>query len=299
MPGPNPRVALVTGCSSGIGRATALRLHEAGFLVYATARNPDQIKDLAAAGMRTLRLDVAQDASMVSAVEQITAEADGVDVLVNNAGLKVLGPVEEVPTEAIRRQLEVNTVGPTRLAQLVLPGMRTRGSGRIINLSSVYGRFAVPGGAYPAAANHAMTAFNDALRQEVSRFGIKVVLIEPAATRGTRLHLNAIEAGESTDSPYAKFNTDVIRWHTQAIGDRPPYNIAGRFSITTDDVGRAITRAATMSRPPRRYPVGFLARSLFILRRWLPEWGFDLFIRFNFPLPGPTAAPGKRVPASR
>ena len=285
MAGKNPQVALVTGCSSGIGRATASRLHEAGLLVYATARNPDQIQDLAAAGRKTLALDVTDDASLRAAIDQITTEHGGVDVLVNNAGIKVLGPVEEVPVDDIRMQLEVNTVGPARLAQLVLPRMRERRSGRIINVSSVYGRFAVPGGAYPAAANHAMTAFNDALRLEMKHFGVKVVLIEPAATRGTRLHLNATEAGEHTDGPYARFNADVIRWHAEAISGKPPYNIAGRFSITTDDVARAITRAATMSRPPARYPVGFLARSLFILRRFLPDWGYDLFIKFNFPQP--------------
>ncbi len=173
--------ALITGCSSGIGHATALRLHAAGYTVYATARKPGSIADLAAARITTLPLDVADEASMTAVVRQIAAEHGAVSVLVNNAGFELAGPVEEIPLAQARRQFEINFFGVARLTQLVVPGMRERGGGTIINLSSVFGRFAVSGNAYYAASKHAVAAFTDALRLELAGFGIHAVLIEPTA----------------------------------------------------------------------------------------------------------------------
>ena len=176
-------VALVTGCSSGIGHATALGLHAAGFQVYATARQPDSLASLAAAGITTARLDITDEASATSVVSQITAGHGPISVLVNNAGFELAGPVEEIPLAEARRQFEVNFFGLARLTRLVIPGMRERRSGTIINMSSVFGRFAVPGNAYYAASKHAVTAFTGALRLELGRFGIRAVLIEPTAAR--------------------------------------------------------------------------------------------------------------------
>lgn len=284
---PSRPVALVTGCSSGIGRATALRLRTAGLEVYASARRPERIEDLLAAGMKTVALDIADEESMRAAVEEINASAGRLDVLVNNAGIKVLGPVEDLPMSAARAQLEANMIGYARLIQLVLPGMRERRFGRIVNLSSVYGRFAVPGGAYPAAANHAITGFTDALRLEVAPFNIGVSLIEPGATRGTRLHLNAIVAEPQPDDPYFGLAAQVVRWHSDAIGGDRPKNIPGRFAVTADDVARVITHVVTTRRPKARYPVGFLSRALFVMRRLLPQGAFEVFVRNQFPLPTP------------
>lgn len=176
------RAALITGCSSGIGHAAALRLHAAGFEVYATARRPESLADLATAGIRTARLDVTDEASMTAMISRITAEHGTVDVLVNNAGFELAGPVEEIPPAEARRQFDTNFFGLARLTQLVIPGMRAHGGGTIINLSSVFGRLAVPGGAYYAASKHAVAALTDALRLELAAFGIRVVLIEPTAT---------------------------------------------------------------------------------------------------------------------
>lgn len=279
------RTALVTGCSSGIGREAALYLHRAGLVVYGTARRSDSLAALAEAGIRVMRLDVTEEDSMVAAVETIAADRGQIDVLVNNAGFELAGAVERIPAAEARRQFDTNFFGPARLTQLVLPGMRAQRHGRIINVSSIYGRFAVPGGAYYAASKHAIAGFSEALRREVAGFGIRVILIEPTAAR-TGLDANTIWAGDHADGPYAGFYDDLARWHAQTYAG-PPHNIAGRLAVSADDVARMITRAATNSRPRAHYPVGTLARGLFLLRRWLPASAFDAFVRRQFPHPDP------------
>ena len=170
---------LITGCSSGIGQAAALALHEAGRTVVATARNPDTLSGLAGRGLRTLALDVTDESSMRAAVDA----AGPIDVLVNNAGYGLYGTVEQLPMAEIRRQFETNFFGLVRLTQLVLPGMRAAGSGRILNVSSMGGRATLPGGAFYHASKYAVEALSDALRMEVAQFGIDVVLIEPGPVR--------------------------------------------------------------------------------------------------------------------
>jgi NADP-dependent 3-hydroxy acid dehydrogenase YdfG len=281
--GAGSRPALITGCSSGIGHATALRLHSAGLDVYATARRPEALADLAAAGIRTLRLDVTDEHSMRDAVAQIAAEREAVGILVNNAGFELAGPVEEVPLAEARRLFDTNLFGLARLTQLVIPGMREAGGGRIINLSSVFGRFAVPGNAYYAASKHAVAAFSDSLRLELAAFGIHVALVEPTAAR-TSLNTNTTWAGSSTGGPYNDFRRSLAEWHAQTYAG-PPHNVAGRLAVSADDVAAVIRRAATSPHPRARYPVGTLARGLFLLRRWLPGPAFDAFLRTQFPAP--------------
>lgn len=277
------RAVLITGCSTGIGRASALRLHAAGFDVYATARRLESIEDLAAAGITTLRLDVTDDESMVAAVTQITAEHGAVGVLVNNAGFWLAGPVEEVALSEARRQFDTNLFGLARLTQLVIPGMREYGEGRIINISSIFGRFATAGVAYYAASKHAVAAFNDALRLELAAFGIRVVLIEPTAAR-TQLNTSITWAGNDAGEPYSDFRRDFADWQAHVYAG-PPYNIAGRLSVSAEDVAATVTRAAASRRPRARYPVGILARGLFLMRGLLPTAAFDAFVRTQFPSP--------------
>jgi NAD(P)-dependent dehydrogenase (short-subunit alcohol dehydrogenase family) len=253
--------------------------------VYGTARRPDTLAALAEAGIRVMRLDVTEEASMVAAVETVVADRGQIDVLVNNAGFELAGAVERIPAAEARRQFDTNFFGPARLTQLVVPGMRAQRYGRIINVSSIYGRFAVPGGAYYAASKHAIAGFSEALRRELARFGIRVILIEPAAVR-TRLGANMIWAGNHADDSYAGFYHDLARWHARTYAG-PPHNIAGRLAVSTDAVAGMITRAATSSRPRAHYPVGTLARGLFLLRRWLPPSAFDAFVRRQFPHPDP------------
>ena len=277
------RAALITGCSSGIGRATALRLRLGGFEVYATARRPESLADLTAAGITTLPLDVTDETSMTEVVGQITAERGAVALLVNNAGYELTGPVEEIPPAEARRQFDTNFFGLARLTQLVIPGMRARRSGRIINLSSVFGRIAVPGGAYYDASKHAVAGFTGALRLELAAFGIHVILIEPTAAL-TSLNAKNIVAGGHDGGPYTAFRHDLADWHARTYAG-PPRNIAGRLAVSADDVATVIARAASTRRPRARYPVGTLARGLFALQHWLPGRAFDAFIRTQFPAP--------------
>jgi NAD(P)-dependent dehydrogenase (short-subunit alcohol dehydrogenase family) len=283
MTGPTTPVALVTGCSSGIGRATARALCQAGLLVYASARRPETLDDLAGDGIEAIRLDVTDEESMDQAVKRINTAHGRLDVLVNNAGYRVVGPVEEVPPDEVVRLFDTNVFGVVRLTRLVLPGMRERRYGRIVNLSSIFGRFAIPGGAYPAATKHAIEAFSDGLRLEVAPFGIRVVLIEPSSVRSS-YDTNAVWTGDTAGGPYAKFNQDVARWHAEALAG-PPYNLPGRLALPPEAVARVITRAVTSPRPRARYPVGKLSRPLFLLRRTLPGPMFDAFVRRQFPAP--------------
>jgi len=282
-PRTTPRAALVTGCSSGIGRATALRLHRAGFVVYATGRRVDTLAELTHEGIVTLPLDVTDDASMRAAVERVVADHGAVGVLVNNAGYELVGPLEEVPLAEVRRQFETNVFGLIRLTQLALPGMRAQGYGRVVNLSSIFGRFAVPGGAFYDASKHAVAGLSDALRLELARFGIRVILVESTAAR-TGLNSNAVWASGVADGPYAELRRRLDRWHAD-VWEEPPRNLAGRFAVSADDVARVIERAVTARQPRARYPVGVMAHGLFLLRRWLPDPAFHAFVRSQFPMP--------------
>src|SRR5262245_37441474 len=174
---------LITGCSSGIGAATAVRLAAAGWTVYATARRPETLTDLARVGCRTLALDVTDEASMRAAVGVIEHEHGSVGALVNNAGYSQSGAVETIPMDRVRAQFETNVFGLIRLTQLVLPAMRRTRAGRIVNLSSMGGKLVFPGGGIYHATKYAIEALSDALRFEVRGFGIRVVLVEPGLIR--------------------------------------------------------------------------------------------------------------------
>ncbi len=178
MPEPSKAV-LITGCSSGIGHATALRLARGGWDVYATARRPEAIADLREAGCHTLTLDVTDERSMRDAVAHVEAAAGAVGALVNNAGYSQSGAIETVPLDAVRRQFETNVFGLVRLTQLVLPAMRARRWGRIVNVGSMGGRLTFPGGGHYHASKYALEAISDALRFEVAGFGVAVTLLEP------------------------------------------------------------------------------------------------------------------------
>src|SRR2546421_2208078 len=171
------RAVLITGCSTGIGRATAERLAKRGHTVYATARRPESIADLEQRGCRTLALDVTDEESMRAAVAAVEQAEGAVGALVNNAGYSQSGAIEDVPMEQVRTQFETNVFGLIRMCQLVLSGMRKQGSGRIVNLSSMGGKVVFPGGGVYHATKHAVEAISDALRFEVRGFGIGVSIL--------------------------------------------------------------------------------------------------------------------------
>lgn len=276
------RAVLITGCSSGIGRATATRLHRAGLPVYATARRPETLDGLAADGITVLPLDVTDEESMAIAVKRVTDDHGAVGVLVNNAGSGVYGSVEDVPLERARASFEANVFGLVRLTQLVLPGMRDQGYGRIVNMSSILGRFSPPGGGLYHATKHAVEAYSDALRLEVAGFGVRVAMIETATVR-TEFFSNAInQFAGPPGTPYSDFYTTLANWAIEVAQGHTP---TGRFAVPPEKIAAAIERAVLATRPKPRYVVGMLGRGALMLRRCLPDTLFDRFVRSQFPAP--------------
>jgi len=279
------RAVLVTGCSSGIGRSTAALLARAGWPVYASARRPEALSDLEELGCRALQLDVTDDKSMVAAVEHIADEHGAVGVLVNNAGFSQSGAIERVPLAQARRQFETNVFGPARLTQLVLPGMRAQGWGKIVTIGSMGGRLTFPGGGYYHATKYALEAISDALRFEVAGFGVDVVLIEPGFIRTgfSAAAASSIEAEAADgDDPYRAFTAGVLA-STRNVYDRGPL---ARLAGSPDDVAAAVLEAITSARPRARYPVSASARLLRGLRLLLPDRAWDAVMSKQFVQPG-------------
>ena len=278
------KAVLITGCSTGIGRATAELLARSGWTVYATARRLDAIQDLSTKGCRILALDVCDEGSMRAAVDAVERAEGAVGVLVNNAGYGQEGAFEATPMTEIRRQFETNVFGLIRLTQMVLPGMRRQGWGKIINLSSMGGKLTFPGGAFYHATKHAVEALSDALRFEVAGFGIDVIVVEPGPIR-TQFGDTAIGSikGTGADDPaYATFNTQVAAKIREAY-DGP----MGRLASGPEAVAQVIEKALAKPRPATRYPVTAAARIMMGLRRWLPDRAFDAVLRTQFAQPRP------------
>jgi NAD(P)-dependent dehydrogenase (short-subunit alcohol dehydrogenase family) len=217
----------VTGCSSGIGRATATLLARRGHVVYATARRPETIADLAGAGCRPLALDVTDEASLRAVVATVEEAEGAVAVLVNNAGYSQGGALELVSMEAVRRQFETNVFGLLRLCQLVLPGMRAQGFGRIVNVSSMGGRLTFTGAGVYHASKHAVEALSDALRFEVAGFGIDAVVVEPGLIHTRFAETAAGSIGADTDA-YAGFQAGVAAATPARTRARSAASAAGR-----------------------------------------------------------------------
>jgi NAD(P)-dependent dehydrogenase (short-subunit alcohol dehydrogenase family) len=276
------RAALVTGCSSGIGPATALALARAGFAVWASARTAGSLAGLARAGCRVLELDVTDEQSRVAAVRRIEAEHGAVDVLVNNAGHGGGGPVEEVPLSLVREVFETNVFGLVRMCQLVLPGMRAQRRGVIVNVGSAAGLVTPPTGCPYAMTKYAVESLSDALRPEAAPFGIRVALIQPGAVR-TRFLANSElhKPGDGGDGPYAAYKANVDKMTARAHRD------GARGVLDPDDVARVIVTAVTSRRPRARYKVGSQARLAPLARSVIGDRGWDAFMRRMVPFPDP------------
>jgi NAD(P)-dependent dehydrogenase (short-subunit alcohol dehydrogenase family) len=274
---------LITGCSSGIGAAIALRMKDAGWAVYATARRPETLESLVQAGARRLALDVTNEASMRAAVATVEREQGHIDALVNNAAYSQSGPLEEVPIELVRNQFETNLFGLLRLTQLVLPGMRRAGAGRIVNMGSMGGRLTFPGGGIYHASKHALVAVNDALRFEVQGFGIDVILIEPGLIRSgfADVALASLDRIEHRTGPYAQFTREVGRITTESYEKGPLRHMTG----TPEDVASVVLEALTAERPKTRYRVTRSARFFLALRALLSDRRWDRFMARTYPTP--------------
>lgn len=278
------KAVLITGCSSGIGAATARRLARKGWRVYATARRADAIAALREDGCETLALDVTDEASMQAAVSAVAAREGAVGVLINNAGYSQSGALETLSLDAVRRQFETNTFGALRMAQLVLPGMRAQGWGKIVNVSSMGGKLTFPGGGAYHASKHALEALSDALRFEVRGFGVDVVVVEPGLIR-TGFADAAERAMEAAPAgPYDAFNAAVVT-ATKTVYERGPLAALGG---PPDAVAKVIARALAARRPKARYTVTASADLLLAQRRLMSDAAWDGFLRGNFPSPGPS-----------
>lgn len=269
------QVALVTGASSGIGEQTALELLHRGFVVYGAARRADRMSAIVDAGGYAIAMDVTDDASMRAGVELILAEHGRIDVLVNNAGYGSYGALEDVPIDEARRQFEVNVFGLARLTQLVLPGMRSRRSGTIVNVSSVGGRIYEPLGGWYHATKFAVEGLSDSLRVELEPHGIRVVVIQPGAIRTEWNGISrrsAIErSGSTAYAAQARALVRALEAADQSVGASEPHVVAA-----------TIAKAATARRPRTRYATPFSAKFIVGLRRVLPDRAFDVIIRSVF-----------------
>jgi NAD(P)-dependent dehydrogenase (short-subunit alcohol dehydrogenase family) len=278
------QAVLITGCSTGIGRATAERLAERGFTVYATARRVEAIADLEARGCRVLALDVTDEDSMQAAVGTVCAEHGAVGALVNNAGYSQSGAIEDVPLAEVRRQFETNVFGLVRMCQLVLPGMRAQHHGRIVNVSSMGANFTFPGGGFYHATKYAVEAISDALRFEVKGFGIDVVIVQPGIIRTgfAETATHAIDDATPEHGPYERFN-HVVAASTQSAYERGPLAKLGGGPET---VARTIERAIASRAPKIRYRVTPSARLLVGQRALMTDGMWDRFLATQFPRPG-------------
>ena len=265
-------VAFVTGASTGIGFEAARKLSHEGFTVFAGARRVDMMDPLKASGVNVVPLDVTDEESMSSAVAAVLASHGRIDVLVNNAGYGTFGALEEVELAEGRRQFDVNVFGLARMTQLVLPGMREARRGRIINISSIGGKFYEPLGTWYHATKFAVEGLSDALRLELEPHGIQVAIIEPASTV-TEWGSIAAQGllARSGSGPYRK----------QAKEMAAVLASTGRPATSTDPgiIADAVVHAATAARPKTRYPVGRGAPAIMMLRRILPDRLFDVAVK--------------------
>lgn len=263
------KVVVITGASTGIGRATAIYLAQNGYNVYGAARKVEKMQELKTFGIHPIALDVTQDDSIVACVNQILNEAGSIDVLVNNAGFGSYGAIEDVLMTDARYQLEVNVIGAMRLTQLVLPSMRKNGHGTIVNISSVGGKCAFPLGGWYHASKFALEALSDSLRNEVRKFGINVIVIEPGATKsewGTIALDSLLKVSGQTvykdlaDKTYEGFKRNA---------DKKPEPIV---------IAELVKKAIEAKNPKTRYSGGYMASQLLFLKRILPDKLMDKLI---------------------
>ncbi|MCB0866150.1 MAG: SDR family NAD(P)-dependent oxidoreductase [Solirubrobacterales bacterium] len=279
--GNGSKAVLITGCSTGIGRETARHLAGLGpYTVYATARKVETLADLEAARCRTLALDVCDEDSMSAAVAAVEEAEGAVWALVNNAGYSQSGAVESIPLESVRRQFETNVFGLLRMCQLVLPKMRERRDGRIVNIGSMGGKLTFPGGGIYHATKYSLEAISDAMRWELAGFGVDVVLIEPGlitTSFGETAH-SSVE--ETEDGPYSEFNRQVAQTTAEAY-EGPMAKLGGG----PDAVAKKIATALGAQRPRPRYTVTPSAKLAIGQRKLLTDRMWDRAMTTQFKRP--------------
>jgi NAD(P)-dependent dehydrogenase (short-subunit alcohol dehydrogenase family) len=274
---------LITGCSTGIGRATAQRLAKNGHTVYATARKLDAIAELEASGCKLLACDVTDEASMKACVDAVIAAEGGVGSLINNAGYSQSGAIETVDLDAVRRQFETNVFGLIRMSQLVMPSMRERGSGKIVNISSMGANFVFPGGGIYHATKFSVEAISDAMRFEVKGFGVDVVIIQPGLIKTEFGHAATGSLADNVgDGPYDRFNAHVGAMTGGIYEQKLLMKLVGGGP---DRVAKAIEKAITSRRPRLRYRVTPSASLGVPMIKLIPARMWDASMTRSYPRP--------------
>lgn len=275
MTGTSPKSILITGCSSGIGLCLAQGFHQKrGYRVFATARREDDVSRLAELGLETLRLDLADSRSITDAVAEILERGGGrIDVLINNGAYGQPGAVEDLTRDALRDQFEVNLFGTHELTRLLLPAMRRRGWGRIVQISSILGLVCLPfRGAY-SASKYALEALSDTMRLELRGSGIYVSLIEPGPIE-SRFRNNAMRHFEQR----IPFENSVHKQRYEAVRARLHSDDPDPFTLPPEAVLRKTLLAVERRRPRPRYLVTVPAHALAGLKRILPDRAFDAMV---------------------
>lgn len=272
------KTVLVTGASSGIGAATAVRLVEDGYTVYAAARRLDRMRSLEELGARVLQMDVTSEEDVRMVMDRIKAEQGGIDVLVNNAGFALYGAVEEIAMDDARYQFEVNLFGLARLTQLALPSMRERRQGTVVNVSSMGGKIWTPFGAWYHATKHALEGWSDCLRYEVAPFGIDVVVIEPG---GVRTEFGDVAFGPAVErSADGAYGEQILPMMERFRGMMERSEGSSRpMGSPPSVIASTISRALKAGRPKTRYVTGYGARMFLFLRRWTSDRIYDRIMR--------------------
>jgi short-subunit dehydrogenase len=260
------KVILITGASSGMGKATALKLIEEGHIVYGAARDVGNMKELVELGGHAIKMDVTKESDLKNGVNKIIAEQGRIDVLWNNAGFGLYGPVEDVPIDKARYQFEVNLFGLAALTQAVLPHMRKQKAGLIINTSSMGGKIYTPLGAWYHATKHAVEGWSDCLRIELKDFGIQVVVLEPGLIEtGFSKGVENNFSKESINGPYEKIVKALL-------------NSASKGSMKGSDpkvISNTVIKIVNAKKPKTRYVAGRMARPLMFIRKYLGDRIFD------------------------
>ena len=261
----NNKVVLITGASSGIGEATAIRLKKAGYVVYAGARRIDKMKHLAEQGIFTLNIDVTDDKSMTEAIKKIINTHNTIDILINNAGYGSYGALEDVPLSEGKYQFEVNVFGMARLTQLVLPYMRKNSYGKIVNISSIGGKTHEQFGSWYHSTKYAVEGLSDCLRLEVKNFGIDVIIIEPGGTKSEWTSIAAKKLIETSGkTAYGQLVEKYIDFFTQGGGSDP------------DIIAKEIEKSLISKKPKTRYVAGLGAKPFLFLRKILSDKLYDM-----------------------
>jgi short-subunit dehydrogenase len=274
------QVAVITGCSSGIGYETSILLAKNGFKTYATMRNVekgDKLKDIAEKehlDLKIIKLDVTDDYSIKNAINEIIQETSRIDILVNNAGNNIAGTVEDLSIEEFKEQFETNFFGLVRVTKAVLPIMRNQNSGKIVNLSSIVGKMAIPLNSAYTSSKFAVEGFSESVRYELEDFGIKVILIEPGVIKSNFYENIKMSKNSLTDpkSPYQPITQKIFEAFLSMI----------QYAFPAKIVADVILEAVTADNPKIRYAVGDDAKSITEAKKRLSDKEFENWVKEGF-----------------